>query len=244
MKFFLFFLSVTCYGYALHSQAYDSDSLITARASHFAGQAYFNSRGHQLAIFNGPRCPVYLASIHGIAFFQDKSFRRGSVLYDDLWYGDIPMRYDEVAEELVVLQKDMNGIPSVLLRDRVKRFDISGTVFVRLDKSPGLPNPGYYQLVADGPLRLYIRRRKLIVEIIADAYRTGSVEREFQDKDEYYVLKNGAYHPVRHKKEILNLLRDKRREVIRLLNQSKLKFRQGPEAYITAACKYYNQSTN
>ena len=61
-------------------------------------------------------------------------------------------------------------------------------------------------------------------------------------KTRYYMLKDGKYKMIRSKKDLMNLLKEHRREVNQALSNLKLKYRKNAQQNIVAATDAYNQS--
>jgi hypothetical protein len=231
----LFFLT----GSLCAQQGYTDTSLLSPGIRHLR-QVYDAQRGDESAVYNGIQHFPYSPAIEGIGYFRSTDWQKGSVVYEDILYTNIFMKYDEVKEELVVTPDEKGGLFVSLFSPRVKEFSFSGVKFIRLGM-PGdgtsLPE-GFYRQLAAGKVTAFVRVTKTIREIIEGT----TITRKFEDKIRYYVLADGMYTPVRNTSDLLDAMKGHRKEIQRFLGDQKLKYRKNPEQTITAAVKFYNQS--
>jgi hypothetical protein len=229
----VFFLAIYC----LHAQQPDSmiDSRMVATRHMYDAQ-----RGRQSAVFNGLQHYPYSSMIEGIAYFQTADWRKGSVVFEDVQYDNIFMKYDLVTDQVIITADDNGGLFISLYSPRVKEFSFSGMKFVRFTKTnfgTGLPE-GFYQELADGKVKAYTKTMKFIEEKVDI---TG-ISRKFEQKVRHYIFKDGKYHVIRNKKTLLSVLKEHKKEVQQYLSKLDVKYKNNPEQNITAAVNIYNQS--
>ncbi|MEP7373360.1 MAG: hypothetical protein ABI675_08180 [Chitinophagaceae bacterium] len=197
---------------------------------------YFAARDKELEIYNG-RVFYGYPGIDGHAFYPSKDWQKGSILYDGTLYHDVFMQYDVYKDQVII--RHPNTIPIYVFSERVQKFYFGGQVFIRLrpDKNNVLKE-GFYQILTEGKVTIVVMRQKKLEEKIVDL----TVERKFLSSNLYYALKDGNYYPISKQKFLLNLLKDKRQNILKHLKKEKLKYKQDAERTIVTIAEFYNQS--
>jgi len=236
-RVFVALLLLTTFG--VQAQENIADTALLAKL-HDTRRTYDKERGNQLAVFNGIQHYPYSPTIDGIAYFQADEWKKGSVVFNDISYEDIFMKYDLVTDQLIVTPHYEGGLFMSLFSPRVKEFSFGGNRFVRLtrESTNGEMSDGFYQVLSSGKVTAFARTQKFIEEKVDI---TG-ISRWFEMKTRYYILKDGKYKMVRSKNDLMNLLKEHRKEVNQALNNLKLKYRKNVQQNIVAATDAYNQS--
>ena len=215
---------------------YDSTALKNIRA-------FYNSeRGVESAIYNGRLHYPYPSAIEGTAYFHSADWQIGNVIYDFIFYENISMKYDLVADQLIVTSNETTGASIALFSPRIKEFSFSGFRFVYLDEKKNrsdLP-AGFYQLLVEGRINALSKTTRLISEKI----EAGQMIGRFEEKRNYYILKDGQYHNIKTKTDLLNTLREHTKEVQNVLKTMKLNYRKKPLETLIAAAEFYNRQPN
>jgi hypothetical protein len=178
----------------------------------------------------------YSAKIKGTAYFGSEEWQTGSVVYDNVLYTNLSMKYDLVADEVIVLHPN-NYFGVTLSKEKVSAFDIGNQSFIYLPRKNAYSlKPGYYALAASGIVSLLIKETKKIAEEISN-----EVNSSFVDNKEYYVLQNGESFKINNESALISLFGDKSRRVRDYLKEKDISFKQAKELFITTAVVYYNQ---
>jgi hypothetical protein len=234
IAFIVFFLVI----YGLRAQQF-TDSTMASRMV-VTRQMYDKQWGSQSAIYNGIQHYPYSSSIEGIAYFQTADWRKGTVVFEDVPYDNIFIKYDVVADQVIITPDNNGGLFIGLFGPRVKEFSFSGMKFVRFTKTnfgAGLPE-GFYQELATGKVKAYAKTMKFIEEKVD----ISGISRKFFQKVRYYIFKEGKYHVIKNKKGLLSVLKEHKKEVQQYLGKLNVKYKFNPEQNITAAVNIYNQS--
>lgn len=188
-------------------------------------------------LFNGREHINYLSSIEGFAYYQSPEWQTGTLVFQDIAYRNLLLKYDLVADELIV--RHINGFTGVaLFTPRIQSFVIGNRRFVYLSFVAGSSlQPGIYQELSKGKLSLYAKHSKSIKETVS----LGGIERQFIDRNNYYVFLGGNYYPVRKEKDMMDLIQEKRNEIKAFLKESGIKYKADPEAALKKIVDYYNQ---
>jgi hypothetical protein len=234
-------LLIACLAWAVvfHAQQNATDSSVIAKAIDYAKVKYDSQRARESAIYNGIQFYPYLHTIEGIPFFWSADWQTGTIVYDNVVYRDMYLKYDLVKDQVVITPDDKGGLFIALFGPRVSEFSFLEYKFLRLGK-PGdgslLPE-GFYRILTRGKVSAFSKKIKWIFEQVADQ----TIYRRFDEKTKYYILKDGVYYNIRKGGELLDLLQGHKKEVQQYLAGKKLKFKRAPEETITAAVEYYNQ---
>lgn len=193
-------------------------------------------------LYNGREYTRYSPTTKGHAYFMVNDWQTATILYDGITYADVPALYDMVKDELVI--RHFNGVASVqLVKEKVDRFSIAGHSFVRVDPDSTREVqllPGFYDQLHNGKTVLLVKRTKQILEHIV----AQQIETSFEQKNNFFILKEGKYHSVKNAAALLHALGDKRKEVQQYLRKHQLKFRRDPEATAVKAVAFYEASKN
>jgi hypothetical protein len=190
-------------------------------------------------IYNGRQHVDYLPAT-GSPYYLNNEWQRGAIMYHDIYYPSVWLKYDLVQKEVII--RHSNGIIGVtLFTPRVQYFVVSGKNFIRVSEKDSLALPkGIYEEVKKGKMSFYILRSKFLLET-ATPY---GMERNFLNNESYYVIKNGIAFKIVHQKDILQLAKDKRKDIRADLKKKGLRYRSNREATLTGIVTYYNENSN
>jgi len=203
---------------------------------------YTTTIGLNQHIYNGAEYIDYDHRITGSPFFEKNSFVNGSIVYDGILYNNVQLIYDIWRENVVI--KNYNRLPLLLINEKVSAFDLEGHQFIKITTdslTEKLGLSGFYNVLCNGTVKLFAKRKKLLEEKIT----TPTIEASFIQKNEYYILNNSVFYAVANKKSLLNALDDQKPALQKYIKQQKLKFRKTLEADLIKAVVYYgsiNQS--
>jgi hypothetical protein len=232
----LFFLSFFTPG--VIAQLSPDDSIFYQKALNNTVALYYQSTGDQSGLYNGSQYAGYPFNFKDGAhpFFFTNLFSTGSVMYDNILYTHAQLLYDE-AGDVLVFRDTSHRLQ--LLSDRISRFDILDNNFIRIMKdssSRPLINTGFYNLLYDGSLQVLKKEIKNVREDIRNNY--DGVIRYIEVKKYYYIKKNNTYYPVKNKKMVLEIFKDRKKEIQQYIKVNKLSFKNNRDNLLikTAAC--------
>lgn len=198
---------------------------------------YARSLGEQARLYTGSQFVEYrYPMMKEHPFFGSPDAAVGTIWYDDMIYRDVPMWYDLVRDEVVVLNA-ARQIRIVLEGRRVKEFSLAGHRFTRIDTVAALP-AGFYELLYDGPSTLLAKRAKRYTEIIDEMTVKLDV---YPISPRYYISKDGGFQELKKPSQVKNLFPAKRRELDAFIKTNDLNFRRNPEAAMAAVLAYYDK---
>ncbi|HVG15091.1 MAG TPA: hypothetical protein VM935_09025 [Chitinophagaceae bacterium] len=234
-------IHLSLFGPVLEAGAQDNpiESNLRDSAINYVAGLYHNKVGKESNLYNGrERNPYNFPFLGSNPHFKELTFVKGSIFYDEVLYKEVPLLYDVIRDELILLHYD--GFHQVhLVKQKVGWFTLKGHFFINI--FPGSANNslggGYYEQLYDGGVDLLIKRSKKLSEKIDDhvIYSIAS------DASVFYLFKNGVYRPVKNSKGLLKLLEDKRAEINRYIRQNKIKFKGNLETSMTRVVAHYDQ---
>ena len=204
-------------------------------------KVYYNALGEQSPLYNGREYVEYSGTIQvGHPFYNTTEFTKGSIVYEGMLFNDAFILYDIVKDKVII--RHFNQIFRIDLPvEKIQEFHILNHHFIRLyPDSAGVFEEGFYDKMYEGKTKLYIMRRKLIAE-----ERTGTdLLRVAEQKDIFYIHKEGTYHAVKTQKALLNVLSNRSDAIRQHLRKNGIKFRKAPEAAVLTAVQYYDRVSN
>ncbi len=199
---------------------------------------YNQAVGVNSPLYKGKEYLDYNFRIEGNQYFQSDLWQKGSVFYEGQFYQDVTMKYD-IANKVVILDHAQLPVPITLESSSVEHFSLLGHHFIRLvaDTTNAAVSTGFYDLLYDGNTQFLINREKVLRDEIDDR----KLRFWFEEKDTYFIRKEGAYYKVKSKKSVLNVFPNHKKEIRKFLKKNKIKYRKQREEAIYLMVKYYDQ---
>ncbi|WP_162428840.1 hypothetical protein [Pontibacter pudoricolor] len=236
---FLFFFAILFAPITILAQTALPDTGFVKQSVKGAVLAYRNAVGSQAHLYNGPEYFVMVKPyVKGHQFFEDKSFKKGAVLYDGAWFYEVPMTYDVAIDEVVIAHAG-GGYSQMLVKPKVQEFVLSGHTFVHLnaDSVAGTRlQAGFYDLMYDGSVKMLVRRKKELQEKTT----SDGLEGSFREIDTYYLWKNGKYYEVGSKHSVLKALGGEKKLLNKFARTNNLRFKKQREEAIYKITQYYD----
>jgi len=205
---------------------------------------FYASLGKQAQLYNGSEYYPYDPTITGNAYFLDiKAFTSGSVEYDGVKFTGVPMLYDVYSDNLVVLL--YNHFTSIaLIKEKVASFDFLTHHLINID-SLSLPvnaviKPGFYDEVYKGKLQVLVKRSKNLQSTSGQS----SLETYFNSFISYYLKKNNVYYQITGKGSVLDVLKDKKKDIQKYIRANQINYRKDPIDALVKIASYYDQIAN
>jgi len=187
-------------------------------------------------IYNGSEFLPYDYLIEGNAFYPDGSTHVGSIVYDGIGYGHIPILYDIFKDQVIILTS--NNFLIVPATAKVSRFSVQGRTFVRLTEdtmATGFPGPGIYESIYEGRESLWAKHRKIVKNDPSDAHRF------FLESVSFYLKRGTTYYEVNTQGAFLKALGDRRASLKSMMRKNGLHFKDDRPETMRALLTYYDQ---
>jgi len=229
----LFSFSSAC---ALSQTVQDTAFLSVAKQNTF--EVYQQALRAQARLYNGSR---YVAPQHTLEehpFFMSEDWITGSVFYDGEYFQEVPLMYD-LSSSVLITEHYPSGHPIQLVGAKLDHFSVAGHHFEKIENESvanSLPQTGFYDVLYAGETKLVARRLKFMREQIVST----TVERSFEEKNRYFIFKNGVFFPVKSRASVLKVMGDKKPEMKRFLNQNRLLLSQDRELLMKRMAEYYD----
>ena len=193
----------------------------------------------QSEIYNGVQYHLYPPAYKGSAYFLDKATCIPAIVcYNGTWYKNVPILYDMYTDEMV---SELSDSLYTLRADRISDIYLSGHhfVYLRSAESQNL-TPGYYDQLYDGNSAVLVKRARAVQNRVTQQ----TVEVMYENQDAIYIKKGGKYIPVNSKGSVLDIFKDKTKQLKQYLSDNRIAYKKDKEAAIVKLAGYYDQITN
>lgn len=203
-------------------------------------RTYMAAVGSAANLYNGSEYTAYYPSAIGTPFWHTAGFQQGMISYEGILYKGIPIAYDLVSNEVLI--RDQRQIVIKLDPAKIDFFHVSGHLFVKFNGDTASKNelpPDIYDLLYNGNMRVYVKRKKTVSRNINTEGRFP-----FMSFNAYFVYKDNAYHNISGRNDLLKLFRDKDDAIRSFWKQNNLNYRSDPEHTIAKTVEYYERLKN
>jgi hypothetical protein len=188
-------------------------------------------------LYNGRVWRNLYSRVVGDQFLFTTDFMPGSVTIANRLYKDLSLKYDIYNDQILTVT-DLRIIIQ-LNKEMIDRFTISyngiNYDFVRLVPDSLESLDGYFNVLYEGNLSLYVKYRKQILPL--------EVEHKydlFEQSRKIYLEKDGKAYPVRSKIALFKVLKDKKQKIKTFVKSSKLIVsKKEPRSFIPVV-RYYD----
>lgn len=199
---------------------------------------YYRSLGAESPLYNGSEYLEYAYTIQeGHPFFETSNWVNGSIHLEGMLFQNVPMLYDIVKDQLVIpdFQKAYKiNLPA----GKVQQFDLPGHIFIRLTQNRSdQMKAGFYELLYNGEIQALAKReKKIIVE-----YGSLQLSNIIISKNLYYIRKDSNYYTISNKHDLLDVFKNKKKDVQQYLKKIGIKFKSDPGKVIALVAEYYDK---
>jgi hypothetical protein len=216
------------------------DSLIFQAALSNTLAVYYSQLGDQSPLYNGSLyTPTGFTFRTGTPYFPSEQFDTGSVIYDGITFGHLPLLYDDLRQLLIT--KNDNYLLQ-LVNPRIRSFSIRGHSFIRLvadSLNPGISRTGFFEVLYPGPSKVLKETFKTIVE--QPSIEENAIIRFIEESHDYFIRSGNTYRRVKSTGELTDILHDHQKEIRRFMKKNKLNFRRDKENTLIQVAGYYDQ---
>jgi hypothetical protein len=201
-----------------------------------ASSIFYAKMQPEAHLYDGVEFLPYDNIIQGNAFYPDGSVHTGTVVYAGIRYGNVPLLYD-ILKDQVIVSTSANYLISPA-QGRISGFSFDDHSFVHLQEdsaAQGFPGPGMYEVVYGGRERLLVRHRKVVQTDPSDQHKF------YLEKTAYYLWRDGNYYAVGNQRSFLKALGGSGSDLKGFIRRSGLRFNADPPATMKAVLAYYDQ---
>jgi hypothetical protein len=218
------------------------DSLFVARAASNAVQLYERDIRGQSSLYTGSEYGQPEQTHEQHPFFLSEDWQNGSVTYYGEEYLNVGILYD-ITSDILVIEHYYNGDEMVLVKEKVSSFTLGDREFIHHPAASlpaGLPVAGFYEVMYDGETKVMARFEKQREERI----ESHEVLIEYTPRSRFFVLKQGEYHRVFRRGDLLKLLADKKQEVRSYINKEKIRVSKKNPGSFAQVVSFYDSLTS
>jgi len=198
--------------------------------------------GQGASFYNGYVYTYHDSFIQNNAYLNDAgSWENGTVNYDGQTFNNLPMMYDLFTDELVI-QPQMSAYPIRLVKDKVMSFELLRRKFINIGSDAYGIKSGYYEHLYDGKSTV-INKLEKIIKASNSGNGTYKYFTPVNDYQQYYIKKGDKYYPVSSEASVLDLFKDRKKELKQFIKTNGLDFNKLREVALTAIATYYDKLT-
>ncbi len=200
---------------------------------------FYNTVNDNAGLYNGTEYVMYDQHIKGTPYFMDGGQQGADIFFNGTLYTNVPLIY-EITTDNVVARLFGQGLFIDLVNEKIKYFTLYGHTFVHLfqDSTNKIISDGFYDRLYNGQTSVFVKRGKSIYE---DPH---TFEKSFVENDHYYIYKNGTFYQVSGKGSVLNVFKDKKKDLSKYLRQNDIDFKKDPENAMVQLAEYYDKLTH
>jgi hypothetical protein len=188
-------------------------------------------------LYNGRVWRNLYSKVVGNQFLFTTDFMPGSVKIGDHIFNDLTLKYDIFNDQILTVT-DLRIIIQ-LNKEMIDRFTVSYNnkdyEFLRLVPDSLESLSGYFNILYEGNLSLYLKYRKQILPL--------EVEHKydlFDESQKIYLKKDGKIYLVRSKGALLNILKDKKQKIRAFIKTNRLSMSKKDPWSLVPIVRYYD----
>lgn len=186
-------------------------------------------------LYNGTAYIKYWNKVIGHPYFNSDQFKSADINYQNFIYRDIPLRYDLVKNQLVILNATKE-FEMTIINNYVSDFKINNHLFIKITDSVHEYNPGqgFYELLYNGNASVLAKYFKRIEASLKAEDNTSS----FVEYDKFYVFAQNEYHEVKRISDYFNLYKDQKEQLKKYMRKGKLNYSKDPSKTLVSLATY------
>ncbi|MCD7936864.1 MAG: hypothetical protein LUG98_08395 [Tannerellaceae bacterium] len=236
MKSIYSFLCILCIPFSICAQ---ETSVSTDHISGLITKYQEESVSHA-AIYTGKEHMKYPLYYKEHPFLVSDKYATGTLMYDNVFYPEVHLKLDYYTNELV-LNTPGGHYNIVLSPDRFQYATLHGyyLIYHQRDNRPASPPTGYYAQLYEGT---YGIMKRLVVEL-QETITNTQLSYTFKTGMRFYVLKGDRFYSANSQGALLNIFKDKKRELKQFIRSNHLNFNQDPDRFLIEVVKQYEKIT-
>jgi hypothetical protein len=181
------------------------------------------------------------SEVVGDEFFFSKDWLPGDVNINEITFHNVLLRYDIYNDQLLANYSRMTIVQ--LNKELIREFTLihgnQKDTFKNFSGGKDNPVNGFGQVLYEGNIYLIIKHEKRIQQLAVD-----NKYDEFYQLRTVYILKGDKFNKVNGKRDLLNILSDRKQQVQAYIRENKIRVRKkDPESYIPVV-KFYDTLKN
>ncbi|MDB4904255.1 MAG: hypothetical protein JWQ63_3536 [Mucilaginibacter sp.] len=240
MRINIYWVIIICPAFSvsnLCAQNISTDSILFTGAANKVIDYYNKDIAEQSEIYNGVIYEAPVKAYRGSVYFQDNNYYIPCLIrYDGILYKNIPVLYDIYSD--VMAAASPNLFNYILHPEKASDVYLLNHHFIYVNAYNNFSlNPGYYDQLYDGKTTVLVKRIKTVNNNVT----AQGVEVTYIDESEIYIKKGDKYLLVNGKSTVINILKDKKKELNQYLSSNKIRFNKDKEGSVARLARYYDQ---
>jgi hypothetical protein len=189
-------------------------------------------------LYNGSAYIKYWNKVIGHPYFNSDQFKSADIKYQNFIYRDIPLKYDLMKNQLVILNATKE-FEMAIINNYVSEFKINNHSFIKINSdSVHVYNPGqgFYELLYNGNSSVLAKYYKRVEASLKAEDNTSS----FIEYDKYFVFANNEYHEVERISDYFSLHKDQKGQLKKYLRKEKLNYAKDPAKALVSLATYFD----
>ncbi|TDT44949.1 hypothetical protein CLV90_2028 [Maribacter spongiicola] len=152
-------------------------------------------------------------------FFESSEFQPGSIVYDNQFYNQVPLKYDLNTDDILFNVGYNYDYPTLILhKSKIESFQINKSNFIQINTiGDNVEMNGFYQvLLKKLPLKLLKKTKKKNFKRI----KGNTVYYEFDYDNSYYVEYHEKFYPIGSKNDVIRMLPEKKEYINEYFNSA------------------------
>lgn len=178
-------------------------------------------------LYNGTKyVEFYRTANERHKFFSSREFLEGNLVYDNQFYGNVNLKYDLDADDLLLDIGYEWKFPILkLYKSRISEFNLGGKKFINTGNDPSRITYGFHEVLwSSSDLLLLKKHKKKKFRRILQTV----VYFEFDDDNSYYFKYQDKYYPVDKKSDLIRVFPGFKEDINRLYNKKLVKLNPEP----------------
>jgi hypothetical protein len=213
------------------------DTAFLTTTANNAKNLYLAAVKTQSHLYNGSQYADYDPIKEEHPYFIDSDWSNGWIIYDHERYDNTPLLYNINNDKIVA--EHYAGAFIDLIAPKVTAFHIHGHTFkrfTRADDKRGNINEGFYDILYDGKVKVVAKRLKKFSQVV----HLEGYENNFEEKVQYYIVRDQSFFPVRSKNNLLEVLGDQKQALRQFVRAGNLSFKHQREQTMIKVAAYYD----
>jgi len=199
---------------------------------------FYSAVNDNAVLYNGTEYVMYDQRIKGTPYFLDGQ-QTADIAYNGTLYNNVPLIY-ELVNNNIVIREFGQGVFINLINQKVQYFTFFNHTFLHLvpDSTDKVITNDFYDRIYNGTVKVFVKRQKIVFE------EPNTFEKSFVEKDHYFIYKNNNYYAVNDYGAVIDVFKDKKKDLVKYLRQNNIKYKKGPEYAIAKMAEYYDTLTH
>ena len=179
----------------------------------------------------------------GHPYFPEDRIMAGAVRLENHEITGVQLRYNAYRNLLIFVPESRWLGEIVLNPNRITGFDLENHRFAHLKNFPPMagirqasPLPGYYEVLYEGQVALYVRRSRRFLENLGDTFNQG----KYWANDSRYLVRDGRTYVIKKKKSLMRALDEQTGALRTFMRKSKFQWGIATDADFRQLLQFYD----